>query len=71
MNAVAAQTANLVTVLVQNQNTVQAGGIGTHGIAAGPPDDNYGPTLEPSDVAMFEPRSQSDAYSASRFIGCI
>ena len=71
MNAVAAQMANLATVLVQNQNTAQAGGIGTRGIAAGPPNDNYGPTLKPSDVATFKPRSQSDADSTSRFIDCI
>jgi len=71
MNAVAAQMANLATVLVQNQNTLQADGNGMRRIAAGPLGDAYGPTLKPGDVATFEPRSQSDADSALRFIDCI
>jgi len=68
MNAVAAQMANLATILVQNQN---AGGNGTRGVAAGPTDVNHGPTLKPTDVATFEPRSQSDADAASYFIDSI
>jgi len=72
MNAVAAQMANhLATVLVQNQNTVQADGNSMRRIAAGPLGDAYGPTLKPGDVATFKPRSQSDADSALRFIDCI
>jgi len=71
MNAMAAQMANLATVLVQNQNAVQAGNNGMCGVAAGPPDDNHSPTLKPSDVATFEPQLQSDADSASHFIDCI
>jgi len=72
MNAVAAQMANhLATVLVQNQNTVQADGNSMRRIATGPPGDAYGPTLKPGDVATFKPRSQSDADSALRFIDCI
>jgi len=73
MNAVAVQMANLVTVLVQNQTAVHAGGTGLRRTAAntGPPDDTIGPTLKSGDVATFEPRSQSDADSASCFIDCI
>ena len=73
MNAVAVQMANLATVLVQNQTAAHAGGTGLRIIAAntGPPDDTIGPTLKPGDVATFEPRSQSDADSASHFIDCI
>jgi len=58
MNAVAAQMANLATILVQNQTAVHAGGTGLHRTAAntGLPDDTIGPTLRPRDVATFEPR---------------
>ena len=57
MNAVAAQMANLATVLVQNQTAAHAGGTGLRRIAlnTGPPDDTIGPTLKPGDVATFEP----------------
>jgi len=66
MNTAAAQMANLATVLVQNQTAVHAGGTGLRRAAAntGPPNDTYGPTNKPGDVATFEPRSQSDADSA-------
>jgi len=71
MNAVAAQMANLATVLVQNQAAVQADGTGFRTANPRPPNKAYGPTLKPGDVATFEPRSQSDSDAASRFIDCI
>lgn len=71
MNAVAAQMANLATVLVQNQATAQTTGTGLRTGNPQPLNDAYGPTLKPGDVATFEPRSQSDSHTASRFIDCI
>jgi len=70
---ITAQMANLAMALSRNQGTMQAEVADLHNVQARAqvPMEPVAPALKPSDMATFEPRNQSDADAASRFIDSI
>jgi len=70
---IAAQMANLAMALSRNQGTMQAevADLPNAPARAQVPMEPVAPALKPSDIATFEPRNQSDADAASKFIDSI
>jgi len=72
LDNIAAQMANLAMTLARNQEAIRTDVADQRSMAAAYPwREPDAPALKPADVASFEPKSQSDADAASRFIDSI